>query len=186
MSLWRHTATMLENSENLNNQAVRLASKGEYEDAIACLKRAITVENSNYLLWFNLGLTYHDAGKIYLAKSAMEHAHRINPYDEDTLDSLALFCLSAKSFDEAMLYCAKGLELNPANPHYWNTSGVIRFQQGNYAEAAELFEHAVSLSPHYYDALFNLRDTYEELKNKAGVQECTRMLKSIKETDQQF
>ena len=40
---------MLENSEKLNNQAVHLASKGEYEDAIACLKRAITVENSNYL-----------------------------------------------------------------------------------------------------------------------------------------
>lgn len=174
---------MLENSEKLNNQAVHLASKGEYEDAIACLKRAITVENSNYLLWFNLGLTYHDAGNISLAKAAMEHAYRINPYDEDTLDSLASFCVSAKTFDEAILYCAQGLELNPVNPHYWNTSGVIRFQQGDYLEAAEFFEHAVSLSPHYYDALFNLRDTYQELNNQAGVQECNRMLESIKKAE---
>ncbi|MGN0729326.1 tetratricopeptide repeat protein [Treponema sp.] len=170
---------MLENSEKLNNQAVRLASKGEYEDAIACLKRAITVENSNYLLWFNLALTYHDAGKASLAKSAMEHAYRINPYDEDTLESLASFCVSTESFDEALFYCAQGLELNPINPHYWNTSGVVRFNQGDFAAAVELFEHAVSLSPHYYDALFNLRDTYEELQNKTGVQECSRMIDEI-------
>ena len=134
-------------------------------------------------MWFNLGLTYHDAGKISLAKAAMEHAYRINPYDEDTLDSLASFCVSTKTFDEAMLYCAKGLELNPVNPHYWNTSGVVSFQQGDYVEAANFFEHAVSLSPHYYDALFNLRDTYQELNNKAGVQECNRMLESIKKTE---
>ena len=82
---------MLENSEKLNNQAVHLASKGEYEDAIACLKRAITVENSNYLLWFNLGLTYHDAGNISLAKAAMEHAYRINPYDKTHWTALLHF-----------------------------------------------------------------------------------------------
>ena len=62
---------MRESSEKLNNQAIRFAQRGEYFDAIACLKRAITVENSNFLLWFNLGITYRDAGDFKNAKDSM-------------------------------------------------------------------------------------------------------------------
>ena len=65
---------MLENCEKLNNQAINLASKGNFEEAIACLKRAITIEKENYLLWYNLGITYRDAGDLYNAKVSVEKA----------------------------------------------------------------------------------------------------------------
>ncbi len=172
---------MFENSEKLNNQAVRLASKGEYDDAIACLKRAITMENSNHLLWFNLALTYRDAGNLKQAKNAMECALKIKPNDEDTIECLATFCVSLRSFDEGFYYCTEGIDINPFNPHFWNIAGVIKFNTSQYAEAANFFEHAVSLSPHYYDALYNLRDTYSELKNTTGVQECNRAMSSLQQ-----
>lgn len=175
---------MLENSEKLNNQAVTLAAKGEYDDAIACLKRAITVENENALLWFNLALTYRDAGNISQAKAAIEYAHTINPHDEEIIETLAVLCISAGALDEALFHCTDGLELNPMNPHFWNTAGVIHFNRTEYQMAADCFEHAVSLDPHYYDAVFNLRDTYEELENRVGFQECVRLLASIKKESQ--
>lgn len=175
---------MLENSEKLNNQAVTLAAKGEYDDAIACLKRAITVENENALLWFNLALTYRDAGQIAKAKAAIEYAYTINPQDEEIIETLAVLCISAGAMDEALLHCTAGLELNSLNPHFWNTAGVIHFSSADYQTAADCFEHAVSLDPHYYDAVFNLRDTYGELKNSVGVQECARLLSSIRKESQ--
>ena len=66
---------MLETSENLNNQAIELASQGDYAEAIACFQRAISIEKENYLLWFNLGLTYRDAGNINGARAALEKAY---------------------------------------------------------------------------------------------------------------
>ena len=59
---------MIESCEKLNNQAINLAASGDFEEAIACLKRAITIEKENYLLWFNLGITYRDAGDLQKAK----------------------------------------------------------------------------------------------------------------------
>ena len=41
---------MLETPENLNTQAIELASQGYYKEAVACLNRAITIDKKNYLL----------------------------------------------------------------------------------------------------------------------------------------
>ena len=125
---------MTEIAEKLNNQAIILAEHGAYDDAIACLNRAVTLEQDNYLLWFNLGVTYRDAGKLHEAKLALEKAAEINPEDEDILDSLACYA----------------------------------------------FERAIILNPYYYDAMFNLRDTYDKLGNISGYKECVGKLKEMK------
>ena len=62
---------MKENPEILNSQAIELASHGQYVEAIACFKRAITIARDNSLLWYNLGITYRDAGMMQLAKDAL-------------------------------------------------------------------------------------------------------------------
>ena len=170
---------MKENCEKLNNQAIALAQEGAYDEAIACFMRAITMENQNYLLWFNLGVTYRDAGDLKNALSAMEHAYYINPDDEEVVETLAVLLYSMNNPHEAMQYCFLGLNLNDKNAHLWNTLGVIFFNMEEYQDASEAFEMAITNSPYYYDALFNLRDTYEELGNKAGREECERRLKEL-------
>ena len=84
---------MTENSENLNSQAIELASRGEYPEAIACFVRAISMDRTNYLLWYNLGVTYRDSGNLAGAKEALEKAYDLNDTDTDILESL--FCLSS-------------------------------------------------------------------------------------------
>ena len=170
---------MFESSEKLNNQAIVLAQKGEYDEAIACFKRALTMENQNYLLWFNLGLTYRESGDLENARSALEQAHGINPYDSQVIETLAVLTYSTGSLDDAMEYCAEGLKLNKSNANLWNTVGVIYYNQSDFADAAEAFENAVSINPYYSDALYNLRDTYQELDNKTGAEECEFRLKEL-------
>jgi len=171
---------MTEIAEKLNNQAIILAEHGAYDDAIACLNRAVTLEQDNYLLWFNLGVTYRDAGKLHEAKLALEKAAEINPEDEDILDSLAVLCFLMEEFADALLYCADGLELNPNNPKFWNTTGVVYFNQQQYNDACYAFERAIILNPYYYDAMFNLRDAYDKLGNISGYKECVGKLKEMK------
>lgn len=171
---------MKEHSESLNTQAISLAANGDYKEAIACFKRAIVVEKSNYLLWFNLGVTYRSAGDLEAAKDCLLKAYDINPTDHDVLDTLAIVCLSLKQIEEAIYFCYEGLDYFPTDAHLWNTLGVIFFNHADFEQAAESFERAISINPYYYDALFNLRDTYDELGNKIGMQECIERMKCIK------
>ena len=170
---------MRESPENLNTQAIELAQQGDYTEAIACFKRALSLERYNHLLWFNLGITYRDAGDLSSARHALEKAYAINSEDDDIIETLALICYNMDRTEEAMSYCAEGIELNPNNAHLWNTIGVIYFNRSEYDLACEAFEHAITIHPYYYDALYNLRDTYDELGNTAGVEMCKQQMRQI-------
>lgn len=170
---------MNENPELLNSHAIDLASHGEYPEAIACFKQAIIMQKTNYLLWYNLGITYRDSGDISHALFALRQAYELNSGDEDIIETIVVLYFDLGDFERAFQYCAVGMELNSMNPRLWNMTGVLFFSRGEYESACEAFERAVSLDPNYYDALFNLRDTYEELGNKTGAAECASRLKGL-------
>ena len=108
---------MIERSDTLNNQAIILASDGAYNEAIACFKRAIVIDKENYLLWFNLGVTYRDAGKLSEAEHALETAYKIVPENEEVAETYATICLMQKKFSLVQQICMDTLDFNPLNPH---------------------------------------------------------------------
>lgn len=172
---------MIERSDVLNNQAIELAASGNFSDAVACLKRAIVIEQDNYLLWYNLGVTYRDFGDLKNAKNALAAAYKIAPYNDDVVETYANICLVLKQHDSSITLCQDGLDINPLNSHLWNLMGVNYFQLEDFEEAASCFEQAVYINPYYGDALFNLRDTYAELGNKNGARECDARLAELNE-----
>ena len=175
---------MYENAALLNTQAIELASKGDFHEAIACFKRAISIEKFNYLLWFNLGITYREAGDLIAAKEAVEKAYTLENKDDEVIETLALLWFHLGNEKKALKYCHEGLMLNNKNSRLWNTFGVVLFSCKQYEKAAESFEYAVTINPYYYDALYNLRDTYSELGNEVGVKMCNAQMKQIKNSGQ--
>lgn len=170
---------MLERSDKLNNQAIMLASDGAFNEAIACFKRAITIDNSNYLLWFNLGVTYRDSGDLEQACYALETAAKISPENEEVLETLATINLALRNFDKVRSICKRALHANQCSSHFWNLLGVVEFQTENYQVAADFFEQAVCFNPYYLDGLYNLKDTYYMLKNKHGEEECQKKIAEL-------
>ena len=170
---------MTERSDVLNNQAILLASDGEYNEAIACFKRAIVIEKDNYLLWFNLAVTYRDAGNLSEAQKALKTAWSIVPTNEEVAETYATICLMQGNLSLVQEICVETLDMNPLNPHMWNLLGVTEFQSEHYEEASSYFEQAVSINPYYLDAIYNLRDTYSTLKNAKGEAACNARLKEI-------
>ena len=84
----------------------------------------------------------------------------------------AEYCLNCKTKP-----CMSGCPLQNNIPDF-----IKGIKEEKYEEAAQAFELAVSIYPRYYDALYNLRDTYLELGNKQGAKECTECMKNIKPT----
>ena len=170
---------MIEKAESLNNQAIMFAADGAFPEAIACFKRAIVIQKDNYLLWYNLGVTYRDAGELKKAQSALATAYSMAPENEDVIETYGTISLSLKDVRLVREICSSALDVNDSNPHFYNLAGVTYFQEEDYGTAAEFFEHAVYLNPYYLDALYNLKDTYFMLQNKAGADECEKRIKEI-------
>lgn len=170
---------MIEQPDKLNNQAILLASDGAYKEAIACFKRAIILQKNNYLLWYNLGITYRDAGQLKEAQNALATAYSISPENMDVEETYATVALMNKNYDLVRTLCEEGLDFNPLHSHLWNLLGVADFQTGDFQGASEYFEQAVYINPYYVDALYNLMDTYSELKNEKGQQECAARIKEL-------
>ena len=171
---------MKESSKSLNNQGIILAQSGDFKEAIACFKKAISLENFNYRLWFNLGITYRDAGQTQNAVHALEKAFQLNDSSQDVIESLSAICFELGLLEESKTYCNYGLDIQPLNSHLWNNLGVVEFNMENYEAACESFECAVSINPYYKDAIFNLKDTYSELKNETGMKECQAKLDELR------
>lgn len=170
---------MIERSDKLNNQAILLASDGSYQEAIACFKRAIVIDKENSLLWYNLGVTYRDAGNLVEAEKSLATAFMISPENMDIEETYATICLMQKDLESVREICVEGLDYNPLHSHLFNLLGVVKFQSENYDEAAEYFEEAVHINPYYLDALYNLKDTYSMLNNKKGEYEVDQKIKEI-------
>jgi len=170
---------MQENSEALNTQAIELATNGSFPEAVACLKRALSIDRDNYTLWFNLGVIYRNSGDLEFAKQALKKAASINSEDSDIFETLGLICYSLQEYDDAYGYYMAALEISQDDAHLWNNLGVLLFSRGEYADACEAFEEAITIFPHYYDALYNLRDTYTELGNTKGAEICSEQLKNL-------
>ncbi|MBP5695270.1 MAG: tetratricopeptide repeat protein [Treponema sp.] len=123
---------MRERPDKLNNQAILLASGGEYTEAIACFKRAIIIERNNYLLWYNLGITYRDSGDLANARASLEKAHQIAPEKQDVLETLSTMCIQQEDYEGSLMYSQEGLENWPENPGFWNLTGVAFFNMEKY------------------------------------------------------
>jgi Flp pilus assembly protein TadD len=168
---------MEETAENLNDCAVSLAGEGNHSEAIACLKKALAMEPSNSVLWFNLSLSYRALGHREDAKNSLIHAAESNPLDADILDTLGVVLHELGEDESADAAYHAALEIEPGNGRIWNNLGVLRFGQENYADACKSFEKAVTLIPDFDDALYNLRDTYDELGRIADRDKCAQILK---------
>ena len=170
---------MIEKVDQLNNQAIQLAKTGDYEEAIACFKRAITIDKNNHLIWYNLGVTYRDAGKLNDAQSALKQASKLAPDNEDVMETYATVCLLKKDYEEVINVCKECLVQNFQWYNMWNILGVVAFENNKLDKAAEYFEESVSIYPYNLDSLYNLRDTYEKLGNEAGKEACQERIDEL-------
>ena len=171
---------MIENPENLNMHAIELANQGYFPEAIACFKKAINFDKTNFLLWYNLGITYRDSGDLESALESLLNAFLLDETDEELIETIATIYHSQGNTDEAFSFCARGLDINDKNAKFWNLVGVLFFSRTEYSQASTAFESAVTIDPFYYDALFNLRDTYNELGNITGTEDCEARMQAIR------
>ena len=169
----------METATTLNNSGIALTEANRPIDAIPLFQRALSMEPENPLLWLNLGIAQQHTGDYEEAIESFQRAIGIDPHLTEAWLSMGLIFYEMKEFTLCESCYNSALLGGDNDPRLWNNIGVLNFTLGQYAEARKYFEEAVSLMPHYYDALYNLRDTCRELGDYRAAAEFERALSGL-------
>ncbi|MDR0316704.1 MAG: tetratricopeptide repeat protein [Treponema sp.] len=172
----------METAAFLNDSGIALTEANRPYEAIPLFRKALGMEPENPLLWLNLGIAQQRTGDYQDAVESFQRALAIQENLPEAWLSLGLIYYEMDEADLAEDCYHTALNHNDNDPKIWNNLGVLYFSQGNFEEARVCFEDAVSIAPHYYDALFNLRDTCRELGDYRAAAEFERALSGL--TDQ--
>lgn len=85
----------------LNSLGVCYAQQGRYREAIPCFRRALAIDASDFMAWYNLGLACRQTGEADAALAALEKAKELGADGDDALLLLGEMYIEAKRFAEA-------------------------------------------------------------------------------------
>jgi tetratricopeptide (TPR) repeat protein len=114
----------------LNLRALLHSRRGQFEDAIACLQKALEGNEKDAGILFNLGQMLEQAGRQDEAKQRIEESLEVQPRQPGALSRLAgIVAQHDKDYDKALEYLNKGLELAPGDPMLGYQKALIFTEQ---------------------------------------------------------
>ena len=169
----------METAAALNDSGIALTEANRPNDAIHLFRKALAMEPGNPLLWLNLGIAQQRTGSYDEAIDSFHHALNLDDSLAEAWLSMGLIYYETEEFDLSEDCYHYALAQDDANPKVWNNLGVLFFAKGNFDDARSCFEEAVSIVPHYYDALYNLRDACRRLGDRRAAAEFERALSGL-------
>ncbi|HEX6226947.1 MAG TPA: tetratricopeptide repeat protein [Chryseolinea sp.] len=108
-------------------------------EAFAWAKKAIELNEQNYVAALVLGRVYLYEGEYGVAEHYLRSALRLNPNDSDNLNQLAACFVYLGYLDEAEALYNKVLQLNPLRVrNYHHVGSFIAFEKGQFEKAITL------------------------------------------------
>ena len=142
-------------------QGVAASAAGDYVEAIAQFEIAISIVDTCYSCYHNIGLANLELGQIDEAEVAFKQALELRADNAASYTGLAGIYNAQRRFDEAAEMSAEAARLSgggagATDPVAVYNQGVIYWNAGNFPMAKEQFEQAVALDPNNADAHYQL------------------------------
>jgi len=129
----------------LNNIAGILNRLGRPEEAAACYRKAIALQDNNALPHFNYAYLLACQGKFDEAVPHFQRVLALNPDDMVACIMLADVLSGQRKLDEALQYYSRALQMDPNRGDINFAMGKILALQGKNGEAAVRFRRVIQL-----------------------------------------
>ncbi|HEY71936.1 MAG: hypothetical protein B6I35_05605 [Anaerolineaceae bacterium 4572_32.2] len=140
-------ATPIPSAKDHMDQGMEYIEQGQYEKAIAELKKAIELEPDNSDAHRNLGTVYGELNQWEEAAAAYEQAIELDPDFGEAYGDLVGAYFYLERIPEAIEAGEKAIELAPDYATAHNNLGAVYANQGDLAAAIAEWEKAVELDP---------------------------------------
>ncbi|WP_231714042.1 tetratricopeptide repeat protein [Desulfosarcina ovata] len=145
-----------ETANYLNTLGVILKSAKRYEDAAACLKRAIDLCPQRPESYNHLGLVFLKTESLPQARSCFKKAIDLDDTFIEAHYNLGIVFKKSGCLNQAVACFEKAVELRPNHARAYNNAGGVHLIQGNVDEAMACFRKAIRYQPDFASARMNL------------------------------
>jgi serine/threonine-protein kinase len=133
---------------------------GRTQEAEGLFKKGIDLRPEYWDGYSRLALFYTAQGRYPEAEAQYRKAIRYAPDNAILLGNFGVLLYNMQKREEARVMYEKSIAASPTYPSYSNL-GMLDFEDGRYAEAAQLFEKALKLNDRDYHIWNNLAVAYE-------------------------
>lgn len=149
----------LTKASEINTQlGIRYLQKGELQQAVRKLEKALNQNAGNSDAHMTLGVVYEQLDKAELAREHYRRAVELQPHNSSALNNYGRFLCQRGDYDRAERYFSRSAE----NPTYESpqvpltNAGVCAIQHGDSGDAENFFLRALKFDPRYPPALRNM------------------------------
>jgi Flp pilus assembly protein TadD len=130
-----------------SNIAMEALAQEEVEQAWSHAVRALQLAPEIPHLWVNIGAVYRRAGQHRAAEASYLYALELDPWDRSAMTNLAVLYELEGRAEEWAAWNRKVEAYRDTNPYYHAWLGDMAGEEGQWRQALEHYEEAVSLSP---------------------------------------
>ncbi len=157
-TLFRHTIDVTEkNYIAHNNLGYELLEKGDLDNAIRHLSRAIEIKPEFEVAHLNLGIAFSKTGNIEKAKEQYKIAIQMKPDYPEAYSNLGNVYYREGKYREAVTLYTRALGLKPDFVEAYNNMAAAMIQLGDNKKAIELFQNALRIDPDNRNMKRNLK-----------------------------
>jgi len=139
-----------------------LVGMGDTERAAATYRRAIDLNRSYWAGYNYLGVFYYRQGRIEEAATQFLHVIRLAPDNVIARANLGGLYYFMGRMDEACEALERSITIKP-NHRAYNNLATIHYQEGQYEDAADMYEKALMHDDRDYRVWGNLASSYRQL-----------------------
>jgi tetratricopeptide (TPR) repeat protein len=139
-----------ENYLTCNRLGIFYYQEEDYEKAITYYQKAISLNETDAVLWGNLGLAYEKQGNVVEAEKSYLESINLNPDDGGALNRLGLFYYNQQQYDKAISWYKQALEKQPNHAVYLENLALAYDFENQWTESLPIYEQLVEQADDYY------------------------------------
>jgi tetratricopeptide (TPR) repeat protein len=147
--------------EAIGEEGALLCEMGNYEEGLARIEKAIRARPNNLRFIHEKAEILRRMGKEEDARDMYKRLAEspfsdTEDWDPDSWYAKAHASYQMESWEDAINYCDRVLELSPHDPRAWRLKGDALAKLGRYADAVHCYERSVKSKPRYEHAWLGL------------------------------
>ena len=143
-------------SDALHLLGVLCSQRGQHDQAVEYIRRAIAFNPGQAVYYCNLAIAYRGQGRLDEAEASYRQALATQPNFADGWYNLGVVLRQQGRNSEAIDCYRKALDIQPNHADSLNNLGNVFIDQGQHEEAAGCFRRALEIQPRFCRALTNL------------------------------
>ncbi|MEO8629165.1 MAG: tetratricopeptide repeat protein [Betaproteobacteria bacterium] len=145
------------------NLAIRLAARGDRNDAVAHYEQALALNPEHAEAYSNIGVLFLEEGFTDEARICFERAIALKPDLVEASNNLGNVLTQLEQYDAARIAFEHAIAIRPDFADAYNGIGIVLNEQGAVEQAVDRFRAALERRPVYPEAAANLGSALHRL-----------------------